>query len=70
MIRNIVNCFLKHGTYHDLTKPGHVRQLDDRALRRLRRAVLKDPTATIQDLSREATLDSGENAVKRDLKDL
>ena len=50
-IRNTVNHFLKHGTYHDLTKPGHVRQLDDRALRRLGRAVLKDPTATIQDLA-------------------
>ena len=69
-IRNIVNRFLKHGTYHDLPKPGCVCKLDDRALRRLGHAVLKDPTTTIQELAREATLDSGENAVKRALKEL
>jgi len=69
-IRNIVNHFLRHGTYLDLLKPGRMSKLDDRALRRLGRAVLKDPTATIQDLAREATLDSGENAVKNTLKEL
>jgi len=63
-IRNIVNHFLRHGTYHDLPKLGRMPKLDDRAPRRLGRAVLKDHTATIQDLAREATLDSGENAVK------
>jgi len=69
-IRNIVNHCLRHGSYHDLPKPGRMRKLDDRALRRLGRAVLKDPTATIQDLEQEATLDSGENAVKKALKKL
>jgi len=69
-IRNIVDRFLKHGTYHDLPKPGRKRKLDDRGLRRLERAVLKDPAATIQDLAREATLDSGENAVKTALREL
>ncbi|PUU73216.1 hypothetical protein B9Z19DRAFT_1135616 [Tuber borchii] len=69
-IRNIVTHFLKHGTYHDLPKPGRRRKLDDRGLRRLERAVLKNPAATIQDLAREATLDSGENAVKRALREL
>ena len=65
-----MNRFIDHGTYHDLPKPGRIRKLDERALRRLGRAILKDPTATIQDLAREATLDSGENAVKRALKEL
>ena len=66
----MVHRFIEHGTYHDLPKLGHIGKLDERALRRLGCAGLKDPTATIQDLAREATLDSGENAVKRALKEL
>jgi transposase len=69
-VRSVVTRFLKHGTYHDLPKSGHPRKIDARGLRRLGRAVLKDPCATAEDLAREATLDSGIDAVKRALKEL
>jgi transposase len=68
--RNVVTHFLKHGTYHDLPKSGRPKKINERGMRRLGRAVLKDPCATIEDLAREATLDSGVGAVKRALKEL
>ncbi|KAG0643105.1 hypothetical protein HOY80DRAFT_1098082 [Tuber brumale] len=69
-VRNVVNHFLEHGTYEDLSKSGQTRKIDDRGLRHLGQAVLKDPTAMIQDLARKVTLDSGKSAVERALKEL
>ncbi|CUS10492.1 unnamed protein product, partial [Tuber aestivum] len=42
-VRNVVSHFLKYGTYDDLPKSGRPRKLDAYGLRRLGRAVLKDP---------------------------
>lgn len=62
--------FLKTGSYNDAPKSGRPKKLDARAMRRLERAVLKDPRATVEDLARDATIDSGVTAVKHALKAL
>ncbi|KAG0138399.1 hypothetical protein HOY82DRAFT_596163 [Tuber indicum] len=68
-IRNIIKHFLAYGTYYDHPKLGRPRKFDDLSLRQLGRAVLKDPMATVQNPAQEGTLDSGESAVKRALKE-